>query len=98
MTPENCLIKRFILPDLIFTKFNKVSNKTFHLHCETKREWEVCRKCPTKSYSVHDRRKVTIKDAKLINKNIKLIISKKRFRCPNCKSVFTESVGGIKTP
>lgn len=96
MTPENHLVKRFILPDLKFIKFEKISNKTFHLHCIKKTKWEVCRKCPTKSYSVHDHRSVSIRDARLFNKNIRLIINKRRFRCPNCKSVFTETIDGIK--
>lgn len=96
MSPENHLVNRFTLPQLKLTKFEKISNKTFHLHCIKNTSWEVCRKCPTKSYSVHDQRLVSIRDAKLFNKNIKLIITKRRFRCPACKSVFTEKVDGIK--
>jgi len=96
MSPENHLVNRFLLPQLKFVKFEKISNKTFHLHCIKKTIWEVCRKCPTKSYSVHDKRSVSIRDAKIFNKNIRLIISKRRFRCPNCKSVFTENIDGIK--
>jgi len=95
MSPENHLVNRFILPQLKLIKFEKVSNKTFKLHCAKKTKWEVCRKCPTKSYSVHDKRLVSIRDAKLFNKNIKLIITKRRFRCPSCKSVFTENIDGI---
>ncbi len=97
MSPENHLVNRFILPALKFIKFEKISNKTFHLHCEKKTIWEVCRKCPTKSYKVHDHRTVSIRDKKFNNKNIRLIIKKRRFRCPKCNSVFTESVDGIKT-
>lgn len=96
MTPDNLLTKRFILPGLKLIKFEKISNKTFHFYCEKKTLWEVCRKCPTQSYSIHDHREVRIRDAKLHNKNIILIINKRRFRCPNCKSVFTDLVDGIK--
>jgi len=96
MSPENHLANRLILPDLKLIEFIKKSNKTFHLLCVKKTEWEVCRKCPTKSFSVHDKRRVTIRDGKLQNKNVKLIIEKRRFRCPKCKSVFTESIDGIK--
>jgi len=96
MSPENHLVNRFILPQLKLVKVDKVSNKTFKLHCIKMTTWEVCRKCPTKSYSVHDKRSVTIRDAKLFNKNIKLVIVKRRFRCPNCKCVFTENIDGIK--
>ena len=96
MTPENYVLKRLLLPGLSLIKFERVSQKTFHYHCKKTTTWEVCRKCPTKSYTVHDVRKVSIRDAKIRNKNIRLIIQKRRFRCPNCKSVFTESVSGIK--
>ncbi len=96
MSPENHLVNRFILPDLKFKKFIKQSNKTFLFFCVKKSQWEVCRKCPTKSFSVHDKRMVTIRDARLQNKHVKLIIEKRRFRCPRCKSVFTESIDGIK--
>jgi len=96
MSPENLLVNRFILPELKFIKFEKFSNNTFHLHCIKKTKWEVCPKCPTKSYSVHDKRLVKIRDGKLFNKNIRLVITKRRFRCPNCKSVFTENISGIK--
>lgn len=96
MTPEKYLLKTLMLPHLKLIKVEKVSNKLFHFHCQKTTTWEACRKCPTKSYSVHDKRSVSIRDTKLHNKNIKLIITKRRFRCPNCKSVFTESVDGIK--
>jgi transposase len=96
MTPDKYVLRRIILPTLRLVSVEKVSNKTFHYHCEKKTTWEVCRKCPTKSYSVHDHRFVTVRDAKLHNKNIRLIIKKRRFRCPNCKSVFTEAIDGIK--
>ena len=97
MTPENYVLRGLILPDLKFNFIEKISSKTFHYHCQKKTAWEVCRKCPTKSYSVHDHLHVTIRDQKFRNKNIKLIIKKRRFRCPKCKSVFTEAIDGIKT-
>ena len=97
MTPENYLLNRILLPNLKLLKVLKISNKLFHYHCIKTTSWEVCRKCPTKSYTIHDHRIVSIRDAKLINKHVKLIIKKRRFRCPKCKSVFTESVDGIKT-
>ena len=39
---------------------------------------------------------VTVRHAKLGTKHIKFKILKRRFRCPNCKSVFTEIIDGIK--
>lgn len=96
MTPEKYLLRKLILPHLKLIYVEKISNKTLHYHCEKTTDWEVCRKCPTKSFSVHDHRTVSIRDTKFHTKNIRLIIRKRRFRCPNCKSVFTESINGIK--
>ena len=64
MTPENYLSRKLMLPHLKLINVEKISNKTLHFHCIKKREWEVCRKCPTKSYKVHDHRTVTIRDTK----------------------------------
>ena len=96
MTPENYLLRKLILPELKLIKIEQISNKTIHYHCEKNTTWEVCRKCPTKSYTIHDHRTVTIRDTKLQYKHIKLIIKKRRFRCPKCKSVFTEIINGIR--
>jgi len=49
-----------------------------------------------KSFSVHDRRWVQIKDAPLRGSGMYLRILKRRFRCPQCKKVFTEPVAGIR--
>lgn len=96
MTPEKYVLKRLILPDLKLLWVEKISNQNYAYHCAKTTNWEICRKCPTKSYSVHDHRTVKIRDAKIYNMHIQLIIQKRRFRCPNCKSVFTEAVDGIK--
>jgi len=96
MTPEQYVAKRFILPNLKIQKVLKASNKLLYICCAKTTDYEVCRKCPTKSYSVHDRRNVSIQDSKLRNKHVRLIITKRRFRCPKCKSVFTESIEGVK--
>lgn len=96
MTPQNYVVKGLLLPDLKLVKARKVSSSQREFHCQKTTNWEVCRKCPTKSYSVHDHRLVVIKDQKLRNKKITLVIRKRRFRCPNSKAVFTESIDGIK--
>ena len=96
MTPENYLLRKLMLPHLKLIYVEKISNKTLHYHCVKTTDWEVCRKCPTKSFNIHDHRIVSIRDTKFHTKNIRLIIRKRRFRCPNCKSVFTESINGIK--
>jgi transposase len=45
---------------------------------------------------VHDRRRVKVQDQPIRGIGVYLEILKRRFRCPNCKSVFTEPVNGIR--
>lgn len=58
--------------------------------------FEICPKCASPSSKVHDKRVVQIKDAPVVGKHKYLQIVKRRFRCPRCKSVFTEPIQRIK--
>ena len=58
--------------------------------------FEICPKCATPSRSVHDRRWVKISDHPIRGVGICLHILKRRFRCLNCKKVFTEPVQGVR--
>ena len=93
--PNSDFTNSLQLPELIYLGRKSSKNKLiFYLQKTSK--FEVCPKCATKSSSIHDHVHVTIKDTPLRNKRIILNIKKRRFRCPGCKSVFTEPVQGIK--
>ena len=79
MTPEKYFLRKLMLPHLKINYVEKISNKTLHYHCEKKTKWEVCRKCPTKSFSVHDHRTVPIRDTKFHTKNINSLSAKEDF-------------------
>lgn len=89
------LTKFTLLPELKLSQFH-YSRTILKYEALKVSKFEVCPKCATPSFKVHDRRVVTVKDAPQGNK-IKLIkIVKRRFRCPKCKAVFTEPVQGIR--
>lgn len=90
-------LNRFILlPELkLLARWHPLKFRTYY-KCEKVSDFEVCPKCATKSYSVHDRRWVKIKDSPVRGVGVYLQILKRRFRCPNCKKVFTEPVPGIQ--
>ena len=67
-----------------------------HYKCAKESKFEVCPKCATKSYSVHDRRWVKIQDQPIRGSGIQLQVLKRRFRCPGCKKVFTEPLSGVR--
>lgn len=94
--PTEKLAQNFLLPELQLINFHRISRRGHITIAEKTSKFEVCPKCATKSSKVHDRRWVKIKDAPRLGKLYYLKILKRRFRCPNCKSVFTEPVAGIK--
>lgn len=85
-----------VLPELNILTHGQSNKFRYNYQCEKVSEFEVCPKCAVKSYSVHDRRWVSVKDQPVRGQGIKLQILKRRFRCPNCKKVFTEPVSGVR--
>jgi transposase len=88
---------RFILlPELkILTHWQSAKLRT-HYKCFKESNFEVCPRCATTSCSVHDKRWVKVKDQPIRGSRIELQILKRRFRCHDCKKVFTEPVSGIR--
>lgn len=85
-----------LLPELkIITHWQQDKLRT-NYKCSKESEFEICPKCAVKSYSVHDRRWVKIKDHPIRGSGIQLQVLKRRFRCPSCKKVFTEPIAGIR--
>lgn len=88
--------KFILLPELkLLTHWQSDKFRT-HYKCEKESEFEVCPKCATKSYSVHDRRWVKVQDQPIRGSGIQLHVLKRRFRCPGCKKVFTEPLQGVR--
>lgn len=88
--------KFILLPELKMTSHWQSEKFRTHYKCRKESEFEVCPRCAVKSYSVHDRRWVKVQDQPIRGSGVALHILKRRFRCPNCKKVFTEPVAGIR--
>jgi transposase len=85
-----------LLPELkIITHWQSDKFRTRY-KCEKESEFEVCPRCAVKCYSVHDRRWVEVEDQPIRGSGVKIRIRKRRFRCPQCKKVFTEPVQGVR--
>jgi transposase len=85
-----------LLPELkMITHWQQDKFRT-HYKCKKESEFEVCPKCATPSYSIHDRRWVNVKDQPIRGAGIRLQVLKRRFRCPGCKKVFTEPLAGVR--
>jgi transposase len=97
MDPQWESTQKFILlPELkMITHWQSAKFRT-NYRCRKESDFEVCPKCAVKSYSVHDRRWVIIEDQPIRGSGVKLHVLKRRFRCPNCKKVFTEPIPGVR--
>lgn len=95
MSQWDSIARLVLLPELNLV--NKWQPGKFRTDYKTikESEFEICPKCATKSSSVHDRRWVKVQDQPIRGSGVFLHILKRRFRCPNCKKVFTEPVQGI---
>lgn len=94
--PIKRLAQNFLLPELILINAFKSSKRGITILAQKSSDFEVCPKCAAKSSKVHDRRWVKSKDAPHRGLLVYFKILKRRFRCPKCKSVFTEPIPGIK--
>jgi transposase len=97
MSPEwESTAKFILLPELkLLTHWQSDKFRTQY-KCTKQSEFEVCPKCATKSFSVHDRRWIKVYDQPIRGAGIVLHVLKRRFRCPSCKKVFTEPLNGVR--
>lgn len=90
-------INRFLsLPEVKIVKKRNKDHHIIEFEAYKFSKFEVCPKCATKSHKVYDHVTVKIKDTPIRDKAVFLKIKKRRFQCPNCKSVFREPIQGIK--
>lgn len=98
--PELNLTDFLLLPKLKLERLEHIpDSRTVNFFCLTKgSNIAYCPHCGLETTTVHDRRKVKIKDAPHGAKRKYLIITKRRFRCQGmgCKRVFTENIDGIR--
>lgn len=88
--------KFILLPELkIKTHYQSDKFRT-NYKVEKQSPFEVCPRCAVKSYSVHDRRWVTVQDQPIRGSGVYLRVLKRRFRCPCCRKVFTEPIAGVR--
>lgn len=88
--------KLILLPEVKIVTHWQQSKFRNHYKCVKESDFEVCPRCAVRSFSVHDRRWVKVKDQPIRGSGILLHVLKRRFRCPQCRKVFTEPVQGVR--
>lgn len=96
MSQWNSTERFLLLPELKLLNHSNPSKYRNYYSTQKESEFEVCPKCATPSKSVHDRRWVKIVDQPIRGSGVYLKVLKRRFRCFDCKKVFTEPVQGIR--
>lgn len=95
MKPHAQLIHGLLLPELNFIAIKRLSDENYLWQLKKQNLGAVCPKCATFSRSIHDSRKVHVRDSAFRSKHITLEIKKHRYLCKGCKKPFTEPVQGI---
>lgn len=82
------------LPEFRVSPITEIEN-CIYLRIEKASSFETCPDCNTSSNKVHDRRKQPIRDLPISGKSVILALIKRRFRCPDCGKVFSETYNSI---
>jgi transposase len=93
--PADRLAPFLLLPELEIKDVERKAPNTLVMKADKVSKFEVCPNCATRSWSIYDRRVVTIKDEPVRQSPVLLLIRKRRFYCKPCKKPFTEPVPGI---
>lgn len=92
---ETILTRLLFLPELkVVSRF--VRNHVSYFNVVKTSNYEVCPKCATISKRVYDTRVCKIKDSPIRDLKVALLVRKRRFKCSQCKSIFTEPIPGVK--
>lgn len=67
------------------------------VHVEKKAEGERCPQCGFHSSFVHDKRTRKVQDLPVLHKPLYLMVCVKRYRCQNCREVFSTSFESISS-
>lgn len=79
-----------------FEVINQEIFSTHYLvHVEKKSDGESCPHCGFHSPSVHDKRTRKVRDLSVLNKPLFLLVYINRYRCQNCREVFSASFESV---
>lgn len=79
------------LPELEILSQSLQADGSIEVHVRAIKEREACPKCGKICVKVHDIRERRKKDVALGNYSVRLVFSKRRFRCLVCKGTFTQA-------
>ena len=91
---KKCINEMFNLQGFLIDKIENTENR-ISVHCRNPRKFVKCPKCLCSTKNIHQNKEREVKHSKLAQKTIIIALKYRRFKCKNCKAVFTEKLLGI---
>lgn len=91
MSSVNYINKLIKLKGFLVEKINNKNDK-IEIHGKMNLKEQTCPCCGHKTIKVHDYRKQKIKDLKAFDKNVLIIINKRRYVCTHCNKRFIKKI------
>ena len=66
-------------------------------YCRIQLDYAICSRCQSVSGDIHQYKTRRVRDMSCFDHRVYLVFSIRRFRCPKCHKVFTESMDSIAT-
>jgi len=64
-------------------------------YCRIQFNYAICPRCRNVSQDIHDHKRRSVRDMSCFERKVYLVFHIRRFRCPKCCKVFTESLDSI---
>jgi transposase len=71
------------------------SGQKSRFHCRICFDYGICPRCRNVSGDIHQTKRRSIRDLGCFERKVYLVFDFRRFRCPKCRKVFTESLDSI---
>jgi len=71
------------------------SGQESRFHCRICFDYGICPRCRNVSGDIHQTKRRSVRDLGCFERKVYLVFDLRRFRCPKCHKVFTESLDSI---
>lgn len=79
------------LPEFKIVSQSQQADGSLEIHVIATQDCDTCPTCQSVSRTIHDTRKSVKRDSRIRSYQVRLVLYKRRFRCPTCRRTFTES-------
>ena len=93
---DNTATELLGLPEFVVESYDiDEAKQESRFYCRVRLDYGVCCRCRSVSGYIHQYKRRRVRDLMCFERRIYLIFDIRRFRCPKCHKVFTESLDSI---